>query len=55
MKKQKTTKPKHGGARPGSGAKKKEPTRTLSYRVRVAIANDVDKAIREIISSMSKN
>lgn len=44
-----------GGARPGSGAPKKEPTKTLSYRVPLKLASKIDKAIRKIISSMSKS
>lgn len=45
----------HGGARPGSGRKKGEPTKTLSYRVPLKLADKIDKAIRKIISSMSKS
>lgn len=51
MKKQ----PTHGGSRPGSGRPKSEPTKTLSYRVPLKLADKIDKAIRKIISSMSKN
>lgn len=44
-----------GGARPGSGRPAKEPTKTLSYRVPLKLASKIDKAIRIIISSMSKS
>lgn len=44
-----------GGARPGSGRPKSEPTKTLSYRVPLKLADKIDKAIRKIISSMSKS
>lgn len=44
-----------GGARPGSGRPQKEPTKTLSYRVPEKLASKIDKAIRKIISSMSKS
>lgn len=44
-----------GGYREGSGRPKKEPTKTLSYRVPERLANLIDQAIRKIISSMSKN
>lgn len=43
-----------GGARPGSGRPAKEPTKTLSYRVPLKLADKIDKAIRKIISSISK-
>lgn len=43
-----------GGKRPGSGRPKKEPTKTLAYRVPLKLSTKLDKAIREIISSMSK-
>lgn len=43
-----------GGARPGSGAPKKEPTKTLSYRVPVKLADRIDKAIRKILSQFIK-
>lgn len=45
----------HGGARPGSGAKKKEPTKTLSYRVKVKYAKKIDAECRKIIASISKS
>jgi len=37
-----------GGARPGAGRKKKDPTTTLAYRVPAAIAEPLDKRIREV-------
>lgn len=40
----------HGGARPGAGAPKKDPTTTLAYRVPAAIAEPLDKRIREVIA-----
>lgn len=46
----KTRKPGSGGARPGAGAPKKDPTTTLAYRVPAAIAEPLDKRIREVIS-----
>lgn len=47
-------KPTHGGSRIGAGRPKKPPTKTLSYRVPLKLADKLDKAIRKIISSMSK-
>lgn len=44
-----------GGSRPGAGRKPGEPTKTLSYRVPLKLADKIDKAIRRIISSISKN
>lgn len=44
-----------GGARTGAGRPAKEPTKTLSYRVLEKFAVKIDKAIRKIISSMSKS
>lgn len=49
------TKENRGGSRPGAGRPKGEPTKTLSYRVPVKFADIVDKAIRKIISRISKN
>ena len=46
----KTRKPGSGGARPGAGAPKKDPTTTLAYRVPASIAEPLDKRIREVIS-----
>lgn len=46
----KTRKPGSGGARPGAGAPKKDPTTTLAYRVPAAIAEPLDKRIREVIA-----
>jgi hypothetical protein len=45
----------HGGPRKGAGRPKGEPTKTLAYRVPLRLAEKLDKAIRKIISSMSKN
>ena len=45
----------HGGRRKGSGRPKKEPTKTLSYRVPVAKADQIDTACKQIIQSISKN
>lgn len=47
--------PTHGGSRPGAGRPKGEPTKTLAYRVPAKLADKIDKAIRKIISSMSKS
>jgi len=47
--------PPHGGYRPGSGRPKKEPTKTLSYRVPVSKSDEIDTAIRKIISTISKS
>lgn len=44
-----------GGKREGSGRPKGQPTKTLSYRVPAKLAAKLDKEIRKIISSMSKN
>lgn len=41
----------HGGARPGSGRPKKEPTKTLSYRVPESKAITLDQKIRQIIAN----
>ncbi len=41
----KNTKPKHGGARPGAGAPKKEPTTTVSVRVKIKWAAKIKKVI----------
>jgi len=38
--------PTHGGARAGSGRPKKEPTKTLSYRVPEKYAKHIDEALR---------
>lgn len=46
---------RHGGSRPGSGRPKKEPTKTLSYRVPASLSNEIDTAIRKIISTISKS
>lgn len=48
----KTRKPGSGGARPGAGAPKKDPTTTLAYRVPAAIAEPLDKRIRELIEEI---
>jgi len=45
----------HGGPRPGSGRPKKEPTTTLSYRVPASVSEEIDTAIRKIISTISKS
>jgi hypothetical protein len=45
----------HGGKREGSGRPKSAPTKTLSYRVPQKLAAKIDKAIRQIISSISKS
>ena len=42
----------HGGARPGAGAPKKDPTTTLAYRVPASIAEPLDKRIRELIEEI---
>lgn len=45
---------KHGGARPGAGAKKKEPTVTISFRVKVKWANHLKKLVKDEIIILSK-
>jgi hypothetical protein len=41
-----------GGKREGSGRKKGEPTKTLSYRVPVKKSAKIDNQIRELIKSL---
>lgn len=48
-------KPTHGGYREGSGRPKKDPTKTLAYRVPEKLAAQIDEAIRKIISRISKS
>jgi len=38
-----------GGSRPGSGRPKKQPTKTLSYRVPLKLAVKLDISIRDLI------
>ncbi len=45
----KIRKPKHGGPREGAGRPKKEPTKTLSYRVPKKFAQLIDEDIRKVI------
>lgn len=47
-------KPTWGGKREGSGRPAKEPTKTIAYRVPLKLAKKIDKAIRIIISEMTK-
>jgi len=44
-------KPTHGGKRTGSGAKKKEPTTTISVRVPLKIAPYLKQQIKELIKA----
>lgn len=43
-----------GGKRKGSGRPKKEPTKTLSYRVPQKLADKIDTAIRKVIELIKK-
>lgn len=45
----------HGGVRPGSGRPKKEPTKTLSYRVPESKAKSLDQKIRKVIENETDN
>ena len=44
-----------GGKRPNSGRKKKEKTKTLSYRVPENIAEQIDETIKPIISNIKQS
>lgn len=46
----KKTKPKHGGKRPGAGAKLKygEPTTTVAFRVPVSKVDDVKASVNKM-------
>lgn len=50
-----TIKETRGGSRQGAGRPKSRPTKTLAYRVPEKFAAKIDKAIRKIISSISKS
>lgn len=45
-------KPTHGGKREGSGRPKGEPTKTLSYRVPLKLADKIDKAVKNLIAKI---
>lgn len=51
MKTNSLQKAKRGGSRPGAGRPKKEPTKTLSYRVPVGKAETLDRQIRQVIAA----
>lgn len=44
-------KKKHGGKRPNAGAKKKEPTTTISVRVPARIAPYLKQQIKELVKA----
>ena len=48
------SKPTHGGSRKGAGRPKKEPTKTLSYRVPEKKAKVIHLKVKELISNLVK-
>lgn len=46
---------KHGGKRQNSGRKKKDETKTLSYRVPKEIANTIDATVKPIITDIKQS
>lgn len=42
---------KRGGKRPNAGRKKGEPTKTLSYRVKLADAAEIDRQIKNLLTT----
>ena len=43
-----------GGARPGSGRKKKDPTKTISFRVKVQYVEPVKKIVKDTIKKLDE-
>lgn len=48
-------KPNHGGSRPGSGRPKKEPTVTVSFRVKVRHVEVVKETVRKLRADLAAN